>query len=55
VAVSAVIASVNAFFNTPGDGFKTEVNQFAKTTQTSDFLEGAQAFIEKRQPKFTGA
>jgi enoyl-CoA hydratase len=54
VAVSAVIASVNAFFNTPGDGFKTEVNQFGKTTLTADFIEGALAFIEKRKPNFTG-
>ena len=55
VAVGAVIASVNAYFNKPGNGFKEEVIQFGKTTLTADFVEGAQAFIEKRKPNFTGA
>jgi len=55
VAVGAVIASVNAYFNNPGNGFKEEVIQFGKTTLTADFVEGAQAFIEKRKPNFTGA
>lgn len=54
VAVSAVIASVNAYFNKPGNGFLEEVNQFGLTTRTNDFIEGANAFIEKRQPAFTG-
>jgi enoyl-CoA hydratase len=54
VAVSAVIASVNAYFNKPGNGFLEEVNQFGRTTRTNDFTEGANAFIEKRPPVFTG-
>jgi len=54
IAVACTIASVNAYFNKPGAGFREEVIQFGKTTQTADFLEGAQAFIEKRKPRFTG-
>jgi enoyl-CoA hydratase len=55
VAVSKIIASVNAFFDKTKDGFEEEVEAFGVTTRTNDFVEGAAAFVEKRKPVFTGS
>lgn len=54
VAIAKTIEAVNAFFEASTDGFEAEVAAFGATTQTSDFLEGASAFVEKRKPQFTG-
>ncbi len=54
VAVSLVIAAVNAYADPEQDGYETEVRCFGKAAGTSDFREGAQAFIEKRKARFTG-
>ncbi|MCB9285037.1 MAG: enoyl-CoA hydratase/isomerase family protein [Lewinellaceae bacterium] len=54
IAVAKVIESVNAYFQFDSVGFETEVNAFAHTTGTSDFKEGAGAFLEKRAPVFQG-
>lgn len=32
--------------------FKNEIKSFELSFQTSDFIEGISAFIEKRKPKF---
>lgn len=54
VAVSHVIRTVNAGFNFEQLGYEAEARNFAACTGTADFLEGTNAFIEKRQPQFKG-
>ena len=55
LAVQKVIESVNAYFAPGNQGFATEVNHFGETTRTEDFVEGANAFVEKRKANFKGA
>jgi enoyl-CoA hydratase len=54
VAVANVIKSVNAGFQFEGAGYQAEAENFAVCTTTSDFKEGTDAIIEKRQPHFKG-
>jgi len=54
IAISETIAAVNAYFDKDKDGFKAEVNAFGRVANTSDFKEGASAFVEKRKANFTG-
>lgn len=54
VAIAKIIEAVNAYFHYNTDGFDQEVRAFGATTGTEDFKEGAQAFIEKRKPEFSG-
>jgi len=54
IAVSQVIKSVNAGFNFEQSGYAAESENFAVCTTTLDFKEGTDAFIHKRQPRFTG-
>lgn len=54
VAISKIIAAVNAHFDKTEDGFTTEVEGFGECTTTEDFVEGATAFIEKRKATFQG-
>ena len=55
VAIQKIIECVNAFFDPGGDaGFFREVVEFGKSTKSSDFKEGAAAFVEKRKANFKG-
>ncbi len=54
VAVSKVIAAVNAFYESGKEGFNEEAHLFGQVFITNDKKEGTAAFIEKRKPVFTG-
>jgi enoyl-CoA hydratase len=53
VAVAQTIRATDAAF-LPIDGYEVEAEAFAACCQTHDFREGTQAFLEKREAKFTG-
>jgi enoyl-CoA hydratase len=54
LALANIIAATNAAFDQGIDGYTVEVSKFAALMDTNDFKEGAQAFLEKRKPTFTG-
>ena len=52
MAIAEVIKCTNALYENK-DGFKYEIDSFAKSFETTDFKEGTAAFIEKRKPSFS--
>ena len=54
LAIGYVVDSINAVFEEGVDGYQTEIDGFAACTLTSDFKEGASAFLEKRKANFQG-
>lgn len=52
LAVSKVIAAVNAFYDKQKNGFDEEANLFGSVFASDDKKEGTAAFLEKRKPVF---
>ena len=46
------IALVNDYYDMEENGFENEIETFGSLFQTPEFIEGTQAFLEKRAPKF---
>lgn len=51
-AITSAIKAVNAGFKDGVNGYETEIEEFGKCFGTPDFVEGTNAFIEKRKPAF---
>jgi enoyl-CoA hydratase len=54
LAIAGAITAVNAATLNEGNGFETEMEEFAKCFGTTDLKEGISAFLEKRKPAFKG-
>jgi 2-(1,2-epoxy-1,2-dihydrophenyl)acetyl-CoA isomerase len=54
-AVGKIKKCINESFNLPfSESMRLECNSQAQVFKTHDFKQGTQAFLEKRNPKFTG-
>ena len=54
ITISAVLRSLNSFYDINEKGFESEINEFGKCFLTNDSKEGIAAFLEKRKPNFKG-
>ena len=52
MAISKAIKSINAGCANGVDGYEVEINEFGSCFETDQFIEGTQAFLEKRKAKF---
>jgi enoyl-CoA hydratase len=51
-AISAALKSINAGYNSEINGFEVEIDSFSNCFQSDEFIEGTNAFLEKRKPNF---
>ena len=54
IAISKVIAAINAYSRVDINGFEEEIKLFGEVFSSADKKEGTSAFIEKRKPIFKG-
>jgi enoyl-CoA hydratase len=54
VAVSKVVAAINAAMDPALDGYAEEIRLFGQCFGTEDMKEGVSAFLEKRKAAFPG-
>lgn len=52
IAISGIVRCVDAFFTDGVDGSTFEVTEFGKCFGTPDFVEGVEAFLNKRKADF---
>ncbi len=53
-SIRGAMKAIYAQSNKKLDGYEVEIAEFGKLFDTPDFVEGTQAFLEKRKPKFSG-
>lgn len=51
-AVNKVIKCVNDYFRPNVNGMQREIYEFGEAFETPDFIEGTEAFLNKRKPSF---
>lgn len=51
-AIHHAINSINAGFDNELNGYQVEIDSFGDCFESNEFLEGTNAFLEKRKPKF---
>lgn len=55
VAISHAIKAINAGFKNTVNGYEQEIEAFGACFGTDDFIEGTNAFLEKRKASFPGS
>lgn len=53
-AIGAAIRAINANYETGVNGYQKEIEEFGKCFGTPEFIEGTNAFLEKRKAEFWG-